>query len=455
MMRIPASAPVARLEPGSTPVRAAVLKVMFLPLDIGERPVPPPVPAVSYAEPFLPARIACGTDYLERHAALLAFRHRTEPSTRLTFGTPASAAHSRPYDGPAGACASLWEVPGAGPVLVCEILSADPPGAVLTWHSDPLFDGAETGFRRTLDTFLAPFGITADASLVDLFPRLDTRLPDTEVYRPLAQVAVRTAPFLTDEPSIEGLVVEVAGDGREAVRRLVDCPPAGALAEAAARSCGRLQAWHRPAATDVAVRGDGRALLLDLVTGGGHVGAHGREMLYHLIGWAGLRAQLHADHRRLLTALRRHETLDPGEIRTALDDVARARVRLVELALLSAEARPAHTDPPWVRSLLAASGAEEVTAARVAVEELCDAAERVLWQRLHLRSTRRSRWADPKAMAAAATWVVFVVAVTAFTASTQVLAGAAIVAVAAGAAVAFVESVERRRAPKLRRRDRR
>ncbi|MGI1848996.1 hypothetical protein [Rhodococcus sp. SJ] len=453
MMRIPVSAPGARLESGSTPVRAAVLKVMFLPLDIGERPVPPPVPAVPYAEPFLPARIAGRTGYLERPAALLAFRHRTEPGTRLTFGAPTPAAHPRPYDGPAGACASLWEVPGAGPVLVCEILSADPPGAVLTWHSDPLFDGAETGFRRTLDTFLAPFGITADASLVDLFPRLDTRLPDTEVYRPLAQVAVRTAPPLTDEPSIEGLVVEVAGDAREAARRLVDGPPAGVLAEAAARSCGRLQAWHRPAATDVAVRKDGRALLLDL--GGGYVGADSRETLYHLLGWTGLRAQLHADHRRLLTALRRHETLDPDEIRTALGDVARARVRLVELAVLSAEARPAHDDPKWARTLLVSSGAGEVTAVRAAVEELCAAAERVLWQRLHLRSTRRSWWADPKAMAAAATWVVFVVAVTAFAASTQVLAGAAIVAVAAGAAMGFVESLERRRAPKRRRRDRR
>lgn len=78
MMRIPASAPGARLESGSTPARAAVLKVMFLPLDIGERPVPPPVPAVPYVEPFLPARIAGRTGYLERPAALLAFRHRTE-----------------------------------------------------------------------------------------------------------------------------------------------------------------------------------------------------------------------------------------------------------------------------------------------------------------------------------------------------------------------------------------
>ncbi|OOL29450.1 hypothetical protein GQ85_25890, partial [Rhodococcus rhodochrous] len=388
-----------------SPARAGVLKVMFLPLDVAASRLPPAVPAVAGTEPFLPARIADapGADHVERAPSLLAFRHLTDPGDGpVAFGpvrrpaadTPPSAP-GRTHVGAPGACASLWEVPGGGLVLVCEELTAEAPGTVLTWHSDPLFDGADTGFRRALDAFLAPFRVTADAGLVDVFPRLDTRLPDPAVYRPLSEVVVRTARPLEAERTVEGLVVEVAGDGFDAVRRLVGPPRSGTLAAGVSRASGRLRTWHPEPLADapvragarLGVRDDARAMLVDLGAADrhGYLGDGTREMLYHLICWVGARAHLHTDRRRLLGHLRTHRSHDRAQLLTALDEVADVRARLVEVALLCAppDDAPGRIAPTRLRSLLAHRAGAEIDGARAELTELCATADLVLHRRLH------------------------------------------------------------------------
>ncbi|MHD0282155.1 hypothetical protein [Rhodococcus aetherivorans] len=397
-------------EPMPSPARAGVLKVMFLPLDVAASRLPPAVPAVAGTEPFLPARIADapGADHVERAPSLLAFRHLTDPGDGpVAFGpvrgpaadTPPSAP-GRTRVGAPGACASLWEVPGGGLVLVCEELTAEAPGTVLTWHSDPLFDGADTGFRRALDAFLAPFRVTADAGLVDVFPRLDTRLPDPAVYRPLREVVVRTARPLAGERTVEGLVVEVAGDGFDAVRRLVGPPRSGTLADGVSRASGRLRTWHPEPLADapvragarLGVRDDARAMLVDLGAADrhGYLGDGTREMLYHLICWVGARAHLHTDRRRLLGHLRTHRSHDRAQLLTALDEVADVRARLVEVALLCAppDDAPGRIAPTRLRSLLAHRASAEIDGARAELTELCATADLVLHRRLHTARPR-------------------------------------------------------------------
>ena len=208
--------------------RQATLRVILLPLDIAESADPVPVPAVDYVEPFLPARISAPTTTGDDgpHAQLLAFRHIVDRSSPpITFGIAldnqrAPDSPQRPYVGPPATCLSLWEVPGNGLVLACEELAPDRTGGLIDRHHDPLRGDGSPEFWTAIEAFLRPFGLTPEASPIDVFPRLDTRLPRSEVYRRLRSLTMHSPPR-TDRDTVEGLVIEVHTDGVDTVRRLV------------------------------------------------------------------------------------------------------------------------------------------------------------------------------------------------------------------------------------------
>ena len=204
--------------------RQATLRVILLPLDIAESADPVPVPAVDYVEPFLPARIsassATGDDGPQ--AQLLAFRHIVDRSSPpVIFGLAldsqrAPDGRQRPYVGLPATCLSLWEVPGNGLVLACEELTPDRTGSLIDRHDDPLRGGGSPEFWAAIEAFLRPFGLTPDASPMDVFPRLNTRLPRSGVYRPLRSLTIH-GPHRTDSGALEGLIIEVHTDGVDTV----------------------------------------------------------------------------------------------------------------------------------------------------------------------------------------------------------------------------------------------
>ncbi|MFC9836345.1 hypothetical protein ACFVKB_21395 [Rhodococcus sp. NPDC127530] len=299
-----------------------MLRVILLPWDIIESADPVPVPAVDEVEPFLPACISAPTETGDDgpHAQLLAFRHIVDRSSPpIAFGLAldrqrAPDGPQRPYVGPPATCLSLWEVPGNGLVLACEELTPDRSGSLIDRHNAPLRDGGSREFWAAIEALLRPFGLTAEASPIDVFPRLNTRLPSSRVYRPLRSLTIRGR-HRTDRETLEGLVIEVHTDVVDTVRRLVDEPGITPCAGAASRSCRGLLRWHRVPLIDkssrlgsgIAIREDARALVVDVgatATGPGYLGRGTREMLYGLIGWVALRAQHSADHRRVLSLLR-------------------------------------------------------------------------------------------------------------------------------------------------------
>ncbi|UZG59845.1 hypothetical protein [Rhodococcus opacus] len=389
-------------------------------MDIVESADPVPVPAVDEVEPFLPARIsaptATGND--GPHAQLLAFRHIVDRSSPpVTFGlaldnqrAPAGPQHR--YVGPPATCLSLWEVPGNGLVLACEELTPDRAGSLIDRHNDPLRDGGSPEFWTAIEAFLRPFGLTAEASPIDIFPRLDTRLPRSEVYRPLRSLTMH-GPHRTDRDTLEGLIIEVHTDGVETVRRLVDEPGTTPCTEPASPSYRGLLRWHRAPLTDrasrpgsgIAIREDARTLAVDLgapATGPGHLDRGTREMVYCLIGWVALRAQHSADHRRVLSLLRNRRQLSERGALAGLGDIAAARTRMIETRLLHAHPSGAHRPriaSTHLRSTLVHRTADEIAFLHTELGTLCESAESCLLP--HALASARERRSTLVSVAAA------------------------------------------------------
>jgi len=389
-----------------------MLRVILLPLDIVESADPVPVPAVDEVEPFLPARISAPTATGDDgpHAQLLAFRHIVDRSSPpVTFGLALDGQRApdgpqRRYVGPPATCLSLWEVPGNGLVLACEELTPDRAGSLIDRHHDPLRDGGSGEFWSAIEPFLRPFGLTAAASPTDIFPRLDTRLPNSRVYRPLRSLTIH-APHRTGSGALESLIIEVHTDGVDTVRRLVDEPGTTPCAGAATRSDRGHLRWHRVPLIDrasllgsgIAIRDDARALAVDLgaaATDPGHLDWGTREMLYCLIGWVALRAQHSADHRRVLSLLRNRHQLNERDALAGLRDIAAARTRMIETRLLQTHPtgahRPARIESTHLRSMLVHRTADEIAVLHTALGELCDSAESCLLPRA-LASARDRR----------------------------------------------------------------
>ncbi|TQC41691.1 hypothetical protein EEB14_53250 [Rhodococcus sp. WS4] len=446
--------------------RRATLRVILLPLDIAESADPVPVPAVDCVEPFLPARISAHTTTEDDgpHAQLLAFRHIVDRSSPpVTFGLAldnqrAPDGRHLPYVGLPATCLSLWEVPGNGLVLACEELTPDRVGSLIDRHDDPLHGGGSAEFWAAIEAFLRPFGLTADASLIDVFPRLNTRLPSSQVYRPLRSLTMH-GPHRTDRETLEGLIIEVHTAGADVVRRLVDEPGTTSSTAAASLSYRELLRWHRVPLIDrasrlgsrIAIREDARALAVDL---GGPVDGHKnldrgtREMLYCLLGWVALRAQHSADHRRVLSLLRhRHQLSERGAL-AGLGDIAAARTRMIETRLLQAHPAGAHRLPPRIeathlRSMLVHRTADEIAFLHSELGKLCDSAESSLLP--HALASARERRSTLVSVAAAG--ALFVTSLHAAVAASPVDLqrwGFTVAVAAAIGAVALLEVASRR-----------
>ncbi|MGW0174504.1 hypothetical protein ACWDUM_11735 [Rhodococcus sp. NPDC003322] len=402
---------------GSAGACNGVLRMFLLALDVREGPSPTRVEPVLAVEPFLPARIGPRprTERGVRPAVLLAYRHRSEAGAELTFGAATAAMRSgepgvRPYVGPAATCLSLWEVPDNGLVLALESLSDVPDTTLVGWNTDPLQDRDGAGFRPAVDAFLTVFGLDSDASLVDLFPGLHTRLSDPAVHRPLTDVVVHSHRGIGDQEAIEGLVVEVTADGADRVRGLVEGPQTGPLARAAAGRWGVLWHWDRVSLVDqpvepgatVAVREDSAAVLLDLeATARGHdyVGSGTREMLYCLLPWVAIRARCSMDFWQVLDHLRCREDLTGDRLVQALDDVAAMQARRMERALLRKEHQRDNryhswTQPTQLRSILVRRAAEETEELDIELAEAVRVIEHGLLRSAELRGARHSRLAN-------------------------------------------------------------
>ncbi|MFD9669029.1 hypothetical protein ACFWAY_46990 [Rhodococcus sp. NPDC059968] len=451
----------------SSRTRRALLRVILLPLDIVESADPVPVPAVDEVEPFLPARIsapsATGDD--GPHAQLLAFRHIVDRSSPpVTFGLAldghrAPDSPQRRYVGYPATCLSLWEVPGNGLVLACEELTPDRAGSLIDRNNDPLRGGGSGEFWAAIEAFLRPFGLTTEASPTDIFPRLDTRLPRSEVYRPLRSLTMH-GPNWTERDTLEGLIIEVHTDGVDTVRRLVDEPGTTPCTGAASRSYRGHLRWNRAPLTDgapslgsgIVIREDARALAIGAgspATGPGHVDRGTREMLYSLIGWVALRAQHSADHRRVLSLLRNRRQLSERGALAGLGDIAAARTRMIETQLLQAHLTDAHRRPPRIesthlRSTLVHHTGDEIAFLHDELGKLCDSAESCLLP--HALAPARDRRSTLVSVAAAG--ALFVTSLhAAVAASPEDLQrwGFTVAVAAAIGAVALLEVVARRR----------
>ncbi|NHU48137.1 hypothetical protein [Rhodococcus sp. A14] len=446
--------------------RRATLRVILLPLDIVESADPVPVPAVDEVEPFLPARISAPTATGDDgpHAQLLAFRHIVDRSgPPVTFGLAldnqrAPDGPQRRYVGPPATCLSLWEVPGNGLVLACEELTPDRAGSLIDRHNDPLRDGGSREFWAAIEAFLRPFALTPEASPTDIFPRLDTRLPRSEVHRPLRSLTMHS-PHRTGSGALEGLVIEVHTDGVDAVRRLVDEPGTTPCAGGASRSYRGLFRWHRAPLTDwpsrlgsgIAIREDARALAVDLgatATSPDYLDRGTRDMLYGLIGWVALRAQHSADHRRVLSLLRHRRHLSKRGALAGHGDIAAARTRMIETRLLQAHLTGAHRHPPRIasthlRSTLVHHTADEIAFLHTELGKLCDSAESSLLS--HAAASARDLRSTLVAVAAGALFATSLH--TAGAASPEDLQrwGLTVAAVTAIGAVTLLAAVARRR----------
>ncbi|PBC47585.1 hypothetical protein [Rhodococcus sp. ACPA1] len=446
--------------------RRATLRVILLPLDIVESADPVPVPAVDEVEPFLPARISAPTATGDDgpHAQLLAFRHIVDRSgPPVTFGLAldnqrAPDGPQRRYVGPPATCLSLWEVPGNGLVLACEELTPDRAGSLIDRHNDPLRDGGSPEFWAAIEAFLRPFALTPEASPTDIFPRLDTRLPRSEVYRPLRSLTMH-GPSWTERDTLESLIIEVHTDGVDAVRRLVDEPGTTPCAGGASRSYRGLLRWHRVPLIDrasrlgsgIAIREDARALAVDLgatATSPDYLDRGTRDMLYGLIGWVALRAQHSADHRRVLSLLRDRRHLSERGALAGLGDIAAARTRMIETRLLQAHHAGAHRHPPRIesthlRSTLVHHTADEIAFLHSELGTLCDSAESSLLP--HAAASARVRRSTLVAVAAGALFVTSLHAAGAASPEDLQRWALTVAAVTAIGAVTLLAAVARRR----------
>lgn len=155
-----------------------------------------PVPAFSEVAPFLPSRIppAPGDRPNRETPRLVAVRLRSgQGRTCAIARTPAGRPMNSelpllPLDTDA-ACLSLWEIPGHGHVLACEDLIQPGQGSRRQLSGPDLRDPSDAD----VSAILASFGLTLRQSLVELFPRLDTRLPGRWMYWMLSEILLRTA----------------------------------------------------------------------------------------------------------------------------------------------------------------------------------------------------------------------------------------------------------------------
>ncbi|MDH6679089.1 hypothetical protein M2284_003305 [Rhodococcus sp. LBL1] len=378
--------------------RPAILDVFLLALNIPgalgdseggseQRPDLAPFLPASSAEPVstpLPLRLHAARGMVDR------------AGSELVLGRDSAAIHV----GSAAGCLSLWIVPGQGAVLACEALVASPSEGFVDWRADQI--GA------TVDRFLAPFGLTVDARLHDVFPDLDAAVPNLRLSELVAGSG--------HERASAGLAIEVRGDGGQRVRDRVD----GGGTDAAGWSWERLALVERPlrAGAAIAVREDAGAILFDLAaTAADH--DHGifgvSEMIRALVPWVAVRARHAADYRLVLDHLHDHDALEDGRLLAALDDVAAVQARRMERVLLVTEARHDGVSlprmaPAQLRTVLVRRLSAEMTVLDAELGEATRVIARALLRSGERRGQRHSRIAQAWSVAAGVIGVVAVFA---------------------------------------------
>ncbi|WP_430335298.1 hypothetical protein [Rhodococcus sp. ACT016] len=382
--------------------RAGILDVFLLALNIPGAPgdsgdgSEPPSGSRSEFAPFLPAS---SPDPAPVPLAVhLTAARQSHEFTRgeLVLGRDSAPIHvGRP-----GNCLSLWAVPGHGAVLACEAWTADPIEELVDWRASRI--------DETFDRLLAPFGLSADARLCDVFPDVDTSLPDVRLSELVAGSR--------HERASAGLAVQVSSDGGGRVRQRVD---AGGT-DAAGWSWERIALVERPvrAGAAIAVREDAGAILFDLdATAADHdhdvfgVG----EMIRALVPWVAVRGRHSADYRLVLDHLRDHDALEDTRLLAALDDVAAVQARRMERVLLVTEARHdgvslPRMSPAQLRTVLVRRLSAEMTALDAELGEATRVIERALLRSAERRGNRHSRIAQAWSVAAGVIAVVAVFA---------------------------------------------
>lgn len=402
---------------GSVTGCIGVLKVFLLALDIDAAAESPPrVPAIETVDPFLPSRIRSlsGSDHRVRPPSLLAYRHIVDRSRpELSFGVSTGSLRAapgtvRPFVGHPASCLSLWDVPGHGLVLALETLD-DNTSPVVDWRTDPLQDRDGAGFRPTVDGLLAPFDLTVDSSLDDIFPGLNRKLCAPTTYRSLHKIVIHRHRGVGDYEAIEGLFVEVVSSGTDRVRSLVDGARTGPDARTAAESWGVLWGWDRVPLVDVpvqrgagiAVREDSSVVLFDLEAtgpGDGYAGPGTGELIYGLVPWVAMRARASADYWQILDHLRNHEALEGDRLVAALDDFTAMQARRMERTLLRKESVQAErfhswTQPTQLRALLARRVADDIAVLDDELSTAVDVVEHAILRSNEVRGARHTRLA--------------------------------------------------------------
>lgn len=379
---------------------AGCLDVFLLALNIPDRPDDSAerseLPGGCGSGPFLPASNPDPVS-VSLPVNLLAVRECVEfTADPLVFGNGSAPIHV----GPPAHCLSLWAVPGHGVVLACEDWTADPVEGLADWRASGV-DGA-------VDRLLAPFGLTTDTRLRDVFPDAHAVLPNVR----LADLVAGTG----HERASAGLVVEVRGDGGDRIRQGVG----GRGTDVAGWRWERVALAERPAREGavVAVREDAGAILLDLeavAADHDHAVFGVSEMIRALVPWVAVRARHAADYRLVLDHLRDHAALEDSRLLAALDDVAAVQARRMERVLLVAEARHdaaalARMAPAQLRTMLVRRLSTEMAALDAELGEATRVIERALLRSAERRGHRHSRIAQAWSVAAGVIAVVAVFA---------------------------------------------
>ncbi|WFR72652.1 hypothetical protein P9209_01355 [Prescottella defluvii] len=273
--------------------------------------------------------------------------------------------------------------------------------------TEGLVDWRADGIGATVDRFLAPFGLTTDARLHDVFRDLDAAVPNL----PLSELVAGSG----HERASAALAIEVRGGG-DRVRQRVD----GGGTDTAGWSWERIALVERPlrAGAAIAVREDAGAIVFDLdATAADH--DHGvfgvSEMIRALVPWVAVRARHAADYRLVLDHLHDHDALEDGRLLAALDDVAAVQARRMERVLLVTEARhdgvslPRMT-PAQLRTVLVRRLSAEMTVLDAELGEATRVIERALLRSAERRGRRHSRIAQAWSVAAGVIGVVAVFA---------------------------------------------
>lgn len=389
-------------SPTESTRRPAILDVFLLALNIpgalddsADESEHRPGPRPEFA-PFLPASSADPVN-TPLPLRLSAVRGRVDRiGKELVLGRDSAAIHV----GRQAGCLSLWIVPGHGAVLACETLVASPSEGFVDWRRGEI--------DATVDRFLAPFGLTAEARLRDVFPDVDTELPNVRLSELVAGSG--------HERASAGLAIEVSADGGDRVRQRVD----GGGTDAAGWSWESIALVERPvrAGAAIAVREDAGAILFDLdATAADH--DHGvfgvSEMIRALVPWVAVRARHAADYRLVLDHLRDHDALADARLLAALDDVAAVQARRMERVLLAAEARHdgmalPRMSPVQLRTVLVRRLSAEMTVLDAELGEATRVIERALLRSAERRGDRHSRIAQAWSVAAGVIAVVAVFA---------------------------------------------